>query len=252
MDKQQFVQACETAINASPALGRGIGTLGEKTLHAVIKHYMEPDTAKHESRLGGYVADIVNETGVIEVQTRQFNKLRNKLACFLERGEVTVVYPIASTKWLVWVDPATGETTAKRRSPKRGNYCEVFYELYKIKPLLLHPRLRLRLMLIDMEEYRFLDGWSENKKRGSSRYNRIPIELIDELSINTPTDYCALLPDGLPETFTSKDFAKAAHLSPKSAQTAMNVLHSVGAVINIGKRGRGYLYERIRSNSNAI
>ncbi|SDM55055.1 hypothetical protein [Acetanaerobacterium elongatum] len=245
MDKQQFLQACKTVINASPVPGRGIGTLGEKTLHAILKHYMEPDTAKHEIKLGGYVADIASETGVIEVQTRNFNSLRSKLACFLEHNEVTVVYPIASTKWLVWVDPETGETTAKRRSPKRGNYCEVFYELYKIKPLLLHPRLKLCLMLIDMEEYRFLDGWSENKKRGSSRYNRIPTELIDELTINTPADYGRLIPNSLPEAFTAKDFAKAAKLSPKSAQTALNVLHSVGAVINIGKRGRSYLYQRL-------
>ncbi len=231
-----------------PARGRGIGTLGEKTLHAVLKRYFEPDTARHEVKLGSYVADIVNETGIIEVQTRQFDKLRGKLEYFLAQQDVTVVYPIAATKWLLWVDPLTGEVTARRRSPKRGTPCEVFYELYKIKPLLTHPRLRLRLMLLNLEEYRYLNGWSQNKKRGSSRCDRIPIEPVGEVVIHCPADYALLLPEQLPAAFTTKDFAKAARLSPKASQAAVNVLCSVGSIVRVGKQDRSYLYERTPTN----
>ena len=47
---------------------------------------------------------------------------------------------------------------------------------------------------------------------------------------------------GLPEVFTSKDYAKAARLSVKAAQTAVRVLAKMGAAVREGKRGREYLY----------
>lgn len=63
---------------------KGIGTLSEKTLHAVLKNYYEPDENKHEVAIDGYYADIFNDSGIIEIQTRQLNKLRDKLAVFLK------------------------------------------------------------------------------------------------------------------------------------------------------------------------
>ena len=82
MQKQRFSEACEKVINIERAKG-GIGTLGEKTLHAILKHYLEPVTENHEIRIGTFVADIANEDGVIEIQTANFNKLRTKLERFL-------------------------------------------------------------------------------------------------------------------------------------------------------------------------
>lgn len=58
--------------------------MSEKTLHAVLKNYYEPDENKHEVAIDGYYADIFNDSGIIEIQTRQLNKLRDKLAVFLE------------------------------------------------------------------------------------------------------------------------------------------------------------------------
>ena len=52
---------------------KGIGTLGEKTLHAVLKHYFEPDSSFHEIRCGTFFADIFNAEGITEIQTRSFN-----------------------------------------------------------------------------------------------------------------------------------------------------------------------------------
>ena len=46
-----------------------------------------------------------------------------------------------------------------------------FKELYKIRPFLKNENLRFRFALIDMEEYRLLNGWSKDKKKGSERYD---------------------------------------------------------------------------------
>lgn len=242
MDKERFEQARQ-AVLYSERIRIGIGTLGEKTLHAVLKRYMEPYEGSHEVKIGPYVADIVGEHGIIEIQTQGFDKLRKKLAAFLDVSTVTVVYPIACTKWLCWIDSETGEVTTRRKSPKRGKAYEAFFELYKIKMLLKNPNLRILLLLIDLEEYRNLNGWRDNRKRGSSRYERIPIEIVDEVLIENPKDYLKLIPAGLPEQFTSRDYKKASGLSLGMAQIAVNVLSHVGALRQIGKQGRLNLYE---------
>ncbi len=243
MDKQRFIEACEKIINTKREKS-GIGTLSEKTMHAVLKHYFEPYTDNHEVRIGGFVADIVGENGIIEIQTGNFNKLRRKLESFLEVTTVTVVYPIPSTKWIVWIDSTTGEVTNKRKSPKKGSPYEVFPELYKIKPFLTHENFRLCIVMVDTIEYRNLDGWSEDKKKGSSRYERIPVELIDEIYIDKLCDYKNLVPENIPNNFTSKDFKKSTGLSLRNAQIAMNVLQYTSSIKQNGKEGRHNLYER--------
>ena len=182
MDRQAFDEACEKIIYKERDID-GIGTLGEKTLHAVLKHYMEPEVARHEQKVGSFVADILNEQGIIEIQTANFNVMRRKLDAFLPEYPVTIVYPIPATKWLAWIDEETGEVTKKRKSPKQGTQYQAFRELYKIKPYLTHPNLRIQLLLIDVEESRLLNGWSADRKKGSVRFDRIPVGLVEELEI---------------------------------------------------------------------
>ena len=244
MDKAQFKQACDRVLDkATPAAG-GIGTLGEKTLHSVLKNYFEPDESRHEIKVGRYVADISSENGIIEIQTRHFNAIRQKLPCFLEQSHVTVVFPVAETKWLFWIDETTGEVTKKRKSPKIGRPYEIFSELYKIKNLLCSPGLKLCVVLLELEEYRTLNGWSRDKKKGSTRYDRIPVNITGEVCINSPADYMKLIPESLESSFTVKDFKGASGLTLYDSGLALNVLHYVGAVERIGKKVNAHVYER--------
>lgn len=244
MDQQRFDEARERVLRGERT-GSGIGVLRERALHAVLKQYMEPHAANHEVKIGPFVADIVGEDGIVEIQTRGFHRMRKKLEAFLEVARVTVVYPIAATKWLCWVDPQTGETTAPRKSPKRGVFQEVFYELVYIKPLLTHPNLRFHLLLVDMEEFRQLNGRSRDRKRwGATRCERMPLALAGELVVGGAIGYGGLLPPDLPDAFTTRDLAEVSGMSHSGAQTALNVLLSAGTVRRIGKRGRLFLYER--------
>lgn len=220
-----------------------IGTLSEKTVHAILKNYYEPDEGKQEIPLEGYVADIYRDGEVIEIQTRQFNKLREKLSAFLSLYPVTIVYPIPREKWLIWIDEESGELSKKRKSPVRGSAYTAFSELYKIKMFLKHPGLRLKLVLLDMEEYKLLNGWSKDRKKGASRYDRIPTELVEEIEISCVRDYMQFVPYELEGEFTSGEFAKAAHISRELAQTVLNILYHVEIVTRVGKKGNQYLYE---------
>lgn len=241
-DCKLFEQACKKIIDKE-RLRRGIGTLGEKTVHAVLKHYIDPREQYHEQRCGNFVADILSEGEIIEIQSANFNTMRKKLDVFLKEYEVTIVYPIPACKWLIWMDEETGEITERRKSPKRGSYYRAFYELYKIKQYLKNPKLHFRFLLINMEEYRLLNGWSKDRKRGSVRYDRIPLNLIGELMITSPEDFQKLLPKELPKQFTSVDFKEKSKLTLKEAQTALNVLTYTETVKRVGKIGNRILYE---------
>ena len=225
-----------------------IGTLREKTLHVILKHTFEPDESKHEIKVGNFHADIVNESGIIEIHTRNFSTLRKKLTFFLDEYIVTIVYPIAQTKWLVWLDPETGEATNKRKSPKTGRIYEALDELSRIKPMLTHPNLRIGIVLMDIIEYRNLNGWSTDKKKGSSRYDCIPEKLNEVIDIVELKDYQKFIPSDLPEVFTAKDFKKASGLSPHKTQFAVSVLKHVGAIVQKGKDGRAFLYFAAHKN----
>ena len=93
---------------AFPAEENGIGTLGEKKLHAALKRFYAKDSTCLEVPLGRFVADVFDGERVVEVQTRQFARLEKKLRFFLERYPVTVVYPFPRTRHLIWTDPARG------------------------------------------------------------------------------------------------------------------------------------------------
>lgn len=243
IDPIRFQNACSYVVH-SYRERNGIGTLKEKTLHAVLKKYLEPDEAYHEIKIDGFFADIATPNGIIEIQTRNFNALRKKLDVFLTLGSVTIAYPIPYTKWISWINEETGEISPKRKSPRQGNIYMILPELYRIKDYLLHPNLHLHIILLNIEETRLLNGWSKDKKKGSTRYERIPTAVIEEFLLLDNTDYKQLVPPSLVGEFTAKDFQKSCHLSPKNSSYAIQVLRHVGAIEQVGTRGKAYVYKK--------
>lgn len=240
-DYEAFVNAKDKIIGKAHN-NKGIGTLSEKTLHAVLKLYYEPDEDKHEVAMSGYYADVYNDKGIIEIQTRQLNKLRDKLSVFLQDYHVTVVYPLPFNKWLSWVNPDNGEVQGRRKSPRHFTEYDAFYELYKIKSYLKNPNLSINLVLMDMEEYKLLNGWSYDKKRGSTRYDRVPVGIRRIVKLDRIEDYMQLVPADLKEDFTVKDFAMAAGVSVEASRYTLNILNYLEIVKRTGRVKNGYVY----------
>ena len=230
----------------------GFGTLQEKTLHAVMKLYYEPDLDCHEVPIEGYIADIYTGKRIIEIQNGNFNKLRPKLEAFLPLYPVTVVLPIPHFKWVIWMDETTGELSTKHKSPITGTIYHAFPELHRIKSFLKDPNLSFAFPLVDMDEYRLLNGWSKNRKRGSSRYDRMPLALIDEIFIERVEDFMQVVPCDLEEPFTIKEFARAAKIHRDLAASVVPLLKEIEIVKWVGKRGREYLYETIEHKSEPL
>ena len=135
-DERARFETARRAGLAAVGVGAGIGTLRERSLHAVLKYWADPDETHHEIPLEGLVADVFDGERVTEIQTRGFSKLRPKLARLLPRYPVTVIYPVAQVKRTAWIDPETGESTPLRRSPKTGRVWDAFAEMYYLRDYL--------------------------------------------------------------------------------------------------------------------
>lgn len=242
IDKEKFERAKEKVIGLQ-RVRNGIGTLQEKTIHAVLKNYYEEDSDKQEIPIDTFVADIYNGREIIEIQTTQFNRMREKLLSFLPAYEVTIVHPVPRFKYLVWIDKDTGEYSSRRKSPVTGNPYFIFPELYKIKPYLLSDNLHIKVVMMDMEELRFLNKSPKRRKKSAGKYDRLPLAMVEEISIDQREDYMQFVPYSLGQEFTSAEFAREAHINRSLAQVTLNILHYVGTVEKVGKRGNSILYQ---------
>jgi hypothetical protein len=94
-----------------------------------------------------------------------------------------------------------------------------------------------------MDEYRLLNGKkSRDRKKGSERYDRMPLSLFDEFYFERKEDFVQIIPYNLNESFTVKEFAAAASIHRDLAQVTLHVLYHMQILERIDKRGREYLY----------
>lgn len=242
MDESRFLDCCRQVMESSGRAG-GIGTLREKSLHAALKLYLEPEEAFREVMVGRFVADILNPKGIMEIQTSGFGKLREKLDFYLPHYPVTVVYPVAGVKWLISV-AEDGSMSRRRKSPKAEGPWNILPELYSIREQMKQPGLGFCVPVLEVEEYRLKDG---RGRRGYTRWERMPVRLLDEVWVQGRQDFFRLLPPGLPEEFTAKDFRQRGGFSPMNGSLALSAARELGAVEQTGKRGRAFLYRDCRA-----
>jgi hypothetical protein len=238
--------------HASPTDAPHIGTLREKRLHAAVKLYLCHDETCHERPVGDLlredgakprrmVADILTDGHIMEVQTGGFFPLREKIGWYLTHTpcRVTVVHPIPAVKYLSWIDPADGSILSRHKSPKRGRVKDIAKELYWMSDFIGDPRFAVRILLLELEEYRLADGWSRDKKRGSNRYERFPTALLGDVTLWTPADYAAyFLPsalsapdaEGTPPVFTAAAYAKATGVRGKATYSTIHLLERLGLI----------------------
>ena len=254
-----------------------IGTLREKRLHAAIKLYLCPDETCHERPVADLlassdgtaqapekkrrmVADILTEGNIYEVQTGGFFPLKEKIAWYLTHTpcRITVVHPIPAVRYLSWINPEDGSIISRRRSPKRGRVRDVAKELYWLSEFVGNPRFALRLLLIELEEYRMADGWSRDGKRGSNRYERFPTALLGDVILKTPADYAAyFLPEALAESadgegnlprFTASEYARLTGIRGKATYSTIHLLERLGLIQETEERvGRSKTYRKVSS-----
>jgi len=241
----RFSSARTQVLSESVSWG-GIGALSEKTLHKILKLYVEPDITKHEVKYLGSVADVKNGEGVIEVQTRNYDKLAPKIKKFLAQAPVRVICPLAEEKWLSWIDEKTGEISDKRKSPKKEGIYDALKLLHGIRSVITDPRLTVTVVYMRVDEYKNLNGWDVTGKRGATRLERIPTALLHTEDITSVEYYKELIPDNLGEEFLAKDFCRAIKRTSRYSYYILKLLVAAGALRESGMRGRAVVYQRIK------
>lgn len=230
------------AITSNPA--SGIGTLNEKPLHAALKTWYSCPGDQFEVKLDGYFIDIVRGNELIEIQTAGLGALRGKLRKMLKKYPITLVYPVASSKWIVRIDPASRKVRSRRKSPKQGSVFTAFEELVSIPTLLADPNLKLVIALIEEEEQRKHAPGRAWRRKGWVVQERRLLNVVSSHLLNDPQDYLALLPKGLPEQFTTADLKEGLKCTQHVAQQIAYCYHKMDYLRRVGKRGRYYLYSQ--------
>lgn len=219
-----------------------IGTLREKPLHASLKKWCSRKGDRFEVKVDRYVIDVVREDLLIEIQTRGFSSMKKKLNRLLELGHrVRIVHPISVTKTIVRLGD-DGEILGRRKSPKHGSPLDVFGELVSFPDLINHEGLELQLALTIEDEYRTHDPTKAWRRKGWVIQERRLVEVTGVVDIRTPADLVALLPEVLPEGFTTADIAAATGCPRRVAQQVAYCLRHMGAIEIAGKTGNAIEY----------
>ena len=199
------------------------------------------ETGKVESILGDYRVDVVRGDLLIEIQTRSFSSIRKKLRRLVKDHRVRLVHPVPYMKWIVRLD-GDEKQVGRRKSPKRGRVEEVFRELVYMPDLLSDPNFELEVALVNMEEYLIDDGQGSWRRRRWSIHDRRMLNLHERHLYQAPADFLKLLPESLPEVFTTRQLAKESKLRINLAQKMVYCLRKMGVLEQTGKKGRAKLY----------
>ena len=227
-----------------PAVTNGINIYNEKSLHADLKQwYAQPDD-QLEVRVDGYIIDLVREDLLVEIQTGSFSPLKRKLARLVTGHRVRLVYPIPLEKWIVTLPPVEDQPYRRRKSPKRGRWEHVFTQLVYIPALLEHENFSLEVLLTHEEEVRRPVLKKHRRHKGWVTVERRLLKVVDRRMFNTPSELAEMVPEGLPETFTVRDLAKATSQPVWLARKMIYCLREMGMITACGRKGQAYLYTR--------
>jgi len=220
-----------------------IGTLNEKPLHASLKAWVSEPGDRFEVRIGRFVADIVRDSLIIEIQTGSTFPLKRKLFALLKHRAVHLVIPIARQKTIITVDEA-GDVVSSRKSPKRGDLLDVFQHLVHLRELLGDANFSIEALLIHVEEIRRPRTTRKRRWKEWEVQERRLVEVFDHVSFHHPGDFLAAIPSTLEEPFTTADLARATGRPRRIAQQIAYCLREMGALA-VGERKRsGICYVR--------
>jgi len=241
----RFSHALSIAMTRTRGMHGSVGTQNEKLIHATLKSYYAPYSDEQEIKIGRYYADAVSEDGIFEIQTRSLYRLKDKLRDFTAAALVTVVHPVEYESRTVYISGDTGEVVKETPFRKADPKAKIFRELYSIREFLGNERVRIILARLRVEKRVYFHGNTlpdlrNRRVKQSVEIQKVPLKLISETILGSKEDYRVYLPDGLPESFTKKDFLKLSKDGITSLR--LEVLRAAGVIIQTGKQGKSFIY----------
>lgn len=228
--------------SSSPVNNIAIGTLSERSLHAALKEkFADPDD-KLEVQIGRYIIDIVKDDLLVEIQTKNFSQIKNKLINLSINHEILLIHPIVLEKSITRID-LYGKTISTRKSPKKGRLEEIFNELIYIANDYLNMNLSLKVPMVTIEEFWRDDGEGSWRRKGWSVVEQELKDIFHTFDFKAKEDYINLLPKSLPEHFTNQDLKKFGKLPVRLAGKMTYSLRKMNMLKVVGNKGRAKLFQ---------
>ncbi len=226
-------------------LAPGIGVENERSLHAAIRNWYAQPGDQFEVKVENWIIDIVRQDVLIEIQTRNFAAIRNKLRQLLPQHPVQLIYPLAQEKWIVHVAPENDQMIRRRKSPKTGKLVDIFNELVRIPDLLLAPNLSLMILFTRLEEIRCADGKGSWRRQGVSIRDTQLLEVTGQIELRARSDFFQFLPSATEQPFSNRDLAGALKCTRHLARRVSYCLKKSGIIQQVGKQGNELLFQRV-------
>ena len=222
---------------------KGIGTYSEKRLHRILKD-LTADESFQEISVGDYVADVLRDGVITEVQTGGFQKYLPKLRYYLEKTDfqLRLIIPIIAEKTIIRVDGDTGEVIRKKRSPLKGTYFDGLAALYPIREILSSDRVETVFLLISAEEYRYSEK-IRYRKAGAYISELFPLEIIEQKSLSDLEDFLDFLPEQT--DFTAKNYSVFSRKKGRELYSCLNTLCEMG-LLTKRKEGKAYVFSKVK------
>ena len=218
--------------------------MNEYSLHSEIKTLYSLPGDQLEVKVGSYIVDILRGNLAIEVQTKNFSALKEKLQLLTATRPVRLVYPLPERRWITYVTNDNA-VLSRRKSPKRGRLTDVFRELVMIPNILGAENFSLEVLFIDEEEVRCADGRGSWRRRGASTKERRLLRVNSSVLFQSKADFLQILPAGLTRVFTNSDLAKLAKIPVRTARQITYCLRKSGVIRIAEKKGRALAFQKV-------
>ncbi len=219
-----------------------IGTLNESSLHRSLKEYYFTEGDLFEQKLDGYFIDILRGDTLIEIQTSNFYTIKRKLKNLLSSYSVRLVFPIAENKYIVKMDPKTGEIESRRKSPKKGQITDLFDELMRLPEMINNKNFSLEVILIDLDEIRCDDGKGSWRRKGVSIIDRKLTKIHKSFVFNNGDDFISMFNGLDTNSFTNKDLSLHLNIPTYKARRITWTLKKAGLLVESGKKRNEIIY----------
>lgn len=226
-----------------------INTYMERSLHAALKKHFCPDEAKHELKIGRYIADACCDGVIYEIQTGGLSPLRKKLDFYLENTDfnIVIVHPVAKNRKIFWMDEDSGELTAAPRiSSKHENIFHAISDIYYLREFLGNDRISFCFPIMEIDEVRLLNGYGKKKKIRATSVDRLAGEIYSIEYIKNATDISKLVLPSLPNgEFTRDEMSKALKLKVLKLWGMQKLLLELG-ILSCRQEGRKIFFQKLK------
>lgn len=223
----------------------GIGVQNERSLHAALKQWYAQPADQFEVPLNGYFIDLVRGRQLVEIQTRNFSAIRQKLEVLVQEHPVHLLHPVTLEKWVLQVDTTGTKIKSRRKSPFRGSLTDIFEELVRIPELIKHDNFTMEFAMIRVEEVRCRDGKGSKHRKRESIKDRKLLEVVSSHRFTSATDFLRFIPEHLPRPFSNKTLSAALALPLYRCRQITYCLRRMGALEVVGKQRNELLFDTI-------